>query len=196
MEVSYFSNFLQNSGIHTSISFKRAAALFLLLCLTLPFLGTYTCLKMEKRKVKKTIKWRMIDGMDKSELVLLKFTKTQVESELEWEHSREFEYNGQMYDVVEKQQQGDTIYYYCWQDDEETKLNLQLSELVANALGQNPLNKDKQERLHNFLKNLYCSEKSDKNLPARRAKEIFPFNLNSCYSSIFFSPPAPPPEIV
>jgi len=126
---------------------------------------------------------------------LLKFTKEEAESKLRWEHSREFEYNGQMYDVVEKQEQGDTTYYYCWWDHEETKLNLQLSELVANAMGKNPLNKDKQERLTNFLKNLYCLEKADKPLFAQTARKISPVNIHSDYSSILFSPPAPPPEI-
>lgn len=174
---------------------RALTAIFLCFSLTLPFLGTYTCLKMEKRKVKRAIKARMIEGMNKSELVLLKFTEEDAANELEWEHSREFEYNGQMYDVVEKQQQGDTTYYYCWWDHEETKLNLQLSELVANAMGKNPLNKDKQERLNNFLKSLYYSEKSDKNLPAQTSREISPNNIDSAYSTIFFSPPAPPPEI-
>jgi len=93
---------------------RQLLALFLLLCLTLPFLGTYTWLKIEKRKVKKSIKWSMIGGMDKSAFVLLKFTKEESETKLRWEHSREFEYAGQMYDVVEAAEQGDTTYYYCW----------------------------------------------------------------------------------
>lgn len=174
---------------------RALTAIFLCFSLTLPFLGTYTCLKMEKRKVKRAIKARMIEGMNKSELVLLKFTEEDAANELEWEHAHEFEYNGQMYDVVEKQQQGDTTYYYCWWDHAETRLNKQLSELVANAMGQNPLNKDKQERLNNFLKSLYYSEKSGKNLPAQTSREISSNNIDSTYSTIFFSPPAPPPEI-
>lgn len=181
---------------HTTISFQRFTALFLLLCLTLPFLGTYTWLKMEKRKVKKTIKWRMIDGMDKSELVLLKFTKEEAEAELEWEHSREFEYNGQMYDVVEKNEVGDTTYYYCWWDHEETKLNRQLSELVANAMGKNPLNKEKQERLTNFIKNLFLKNHFDKQALQLSGEETIHPSAHITYSSFRFSPPTPPPEVV
>lgn len=174
---------------------RKLTAIFLFFCLVAPFFGTYGWLKMEKRKVKKTIKWRMIAGMDKSELVLLKFTNEEAETQLEWEHSREFEYNGQMYDVVEKSVHGDTIWYRCWPDDEETKLNLQLNELVASAMGKNPVNKDSRDRLNNFLKSLYCSDSSDKNLLANNAKKISPFHFSSDYSSIRFSPPAPPPEI-
>ncbi len=137
----------------------------------------------------------MIGGMDKSAFVLLKFTKEESETKLRWEHSREFEYAGQMYDVVEAAEQGDTTYYYCWWDHEETKLNLQLSGLVAHAMGKNPLNKEKQERLSSFLKNLYCQQKTGNNLFANTAKEIFPGNLHVDYSSIQFTPPSPPPEI-
>jgi hypothetical protein len=150
---------------------------------------------MEKRKVKKEIKWRMIDRMDKAELVLLKFTKEQAEAELEWEHSREFEYNGQMYDVVEKSEYGDTTYYYCWWDHEETKLNRLLSELVSNTMGKNPLNKERQERLNTFLKSLFYLEKSDNNLLAKSVKETPDGNLLFDYTSIQFSPPSPPPEL-
>ena len=169
--------------------------MFLLLCLTAPFLGTYAWLQIEKRKVKKEIKWRIIDGMDKSELALLKFTKEKSESKLRWEHSREFEYDGQMYDVVESRSTGDTTYYYCWWDNEETILNLQLSELVAKAMGKNPLNKEKQERLSNFLKNLYCQVKPDNNSFQDTANGFFALQIQLDYSSICFSPPTPPPEI-
>lgn len=175
---------------------NRVVAIFLFLCTTAPFLGTYLWLKMEKHKVKKSIKWRMIDNMDKSKLVLLKFTKEESESKLRWEHSREFEYDGEMYDVVEKEEKGDSIYYHCWWDHEETKLNKQLNELVATAMGKNPMSKDKQERLSNYLKSLYCLEKSDNNLFTQTEREISSDNIHFDYTSIFFSPSSPPPEIV
>ncbi len=174
---------------------QKLLSAFLFLCIVAPIGITYSLLQCEKYQVKKTIKWRMIAGMDKSGLVLLKFSKEEAETQLEWEHSREFEYKGRMYDVVEKSVHGDTIWYRCWPDDEETKLNLQLNELVASAMGKNPVSKDSRDRLNNFLKSLYCSDHSDKNLLANNAKEISPFHFSSDYSSFCFSPPTPPPEI-
>lgn len=172
---------------------KRLHAIFLFLCLTAPFFGTYSWLKMEKYKVKKSIKWRMIDGMDKKELVLLKFTEEESKTKLRWEHSREFEYNRQMYDIVEQDIIGDTTYYWCWWDYEETKLNRQLSDLVSRAMGQNPQNRDKQNRLQTFLKNLYCFDlNTGSTLPVREI-EIF---TAYCFSCILFHkiPSTPPPE--
>ena len=136
----------------------------------------------------------MIDGIDKKELVLLKFTKEQSKTELDWEHSKEFEYAGEMYDVVEETIKGDSIYYYCWWDHEETKLNKQLSDLVTKAMGQNQQNKENQNRLQNFLKTLYHFDANcNPPLPTLLTKNVTMY----AYSCITFSgiPLTPPPEV-
>ena len=58
----------------------------------------------------------MIAGIDKSELVLFKFSKEETTTKLNWKHAKEFEFNQQMYDVVEKQVSKDSIHYWCWWD--------------------------------------------------------------------------------
>lgn len=42
-----------------------------------PVVVTYSWLQQRKRAVKKEVKWKMIAGIDKSELVLLKFSKAE-----------------------------------------------------------------------------------------------------------------------
>ncbi|MFH1049421.1 MAG: hypothetical protein V1779_00660 [bacterium] len=53
------------------------------------------------------MKWNMIAGLDKDELVLLKFTEEELVLKLRWEHSKEFEYHYQMNDIVDQAIQGD-----------------------------------------------------------------------------------------
>ena len=86
---------------------------------------------IEKAALKREIKWKMIAGIDQNELVLLKFSKEEAETKLRWEHSKEFEYDGQMYDIVSKEIKGDSIYYRCWWDYEEPALNRKLQQLVV-----------------------------------------------------------------
>ncbi len=134
----------------------------------------------------------MIAGLDKNELVLFKFTDTEAQTELNWEHSKEFEYKGQMYDVVEKLIQGDTIYYWCWWDHEETKLNKQLDRLLANVLGDNPQRQEKKSQLADFFKKLFYE--SPKNQTVLITKQrIRHFAYTEDLPSIYILPPVPPP---
>ncbi len=136
----------------------------------------------------------MIAGIDREELVLLKFTEEEKQTQLNWKHSKEFEYRGQMYDIVETSIIGDTIYYLVWWDHEETKLNRQLDELVHFALRNSPKNQENQKRLQEFFNTLYFIENKIKESVAfTEAKNKCHFGQKTYYS-ISHSPPVPPPE--
>ena len=131
--------------------------------------------------------------MDKDELVLLKFTEKESQTKLRWEHSKEFEYQGQMYDIVEKEIKGDTTYYWCWWDHEETKLNRRLDEFVDKVLENNPQNRDRQEELAEFYKKLYYNRCPDLFVLSKQIKTGFHTFSENCLS-IYYSPLVPPPR--
>lgn len=139
----------------------------------------------------------MIVGMDKSELILLKFTQTEINTKLNWKHSKEFEYNGKMFDIIEQETNGDTTSYLCWLDKAETKLNKQLRELVAIALGNNPQNQNQQKQLTHFIKSLYCNQLSEIKFHTPINTSTHPF-LSKNFALLFQinSIPTPPPKIV
>lgn len=168
--------------------------IWLILCFIAPVATTFAILQFQKKQVKREFKWKMIAGIDKAELVLLKFTDQEKQTLLNWEHPKEFEYQGEMYDIVETAQIGDTTYYWTWWDNEETKLNIQLDELVSFALGNNPKNQENRKRLQNFLKSLYYSnhEKTE-SLVFAEMKNKYPSGY-VFYLSVFNAPPVPPPE--
>lgn len=173
---------------------SKVFGILLIFCFVAPVATTYVILKYQKKQVKREVKWKMIAGIDKEELVLLKFTEEEKQTQLNWKHSKEFEYKGEMYDIVETKIVGDTTYYWLWWDHEETKLNKQLSQLVSFALGHNPKNQENQKRLQNFFKSLYFSEDERKeSLAFFEIKSKFLFGQNF-YSSVFLTPPVPPPE--
>lgn len=167
----------------------------LLASLTAPFWGTYIFLKHNKNKIRKEIAGMILTGLDKKDLILLKFTKEETETELNWKHAGEFEYNGQMYDIVEKHQAGDTTWYYCYKDNKETRLNSEQDRLVARAMGQDPVQKSQTEKIMNFFKTFYRPDVFNWK-PFTSLTSIFHFSFFIFnYSSLSLSPPAPPPKI-
>lgn len=105
--------------------------------------------------VRKAVKKQMIAGMDRARLTLLVFSKSRSHKVLRWEHSKEFEYRGQMYDVVETSSDNDSVRYLCWPDHHETRLNRQLSRLVNIAMGSNPQHQREHKLLFDFLSKLF-----------------------------------------
>lgn len=160
-----------------------------------PAVVTYSWLQHRKRAVKKEVKWKMIAGIDKSELVLLKFSKAETSTKLKWKHSKEFEFNNQMYDVVDKITTKDSVKYWCWWDFEETRLNKQLDNLLVDVFQHDSKSKEKQDLVYKFYKSIYLQP----------VFSWFPFINKKCstrvnkieffYQSKFLIVDYPPPNI-
>jgi hypothetical protein len=152
-----------------------------------------TWLHYQKVMVRKEVKWKMIDGLDRDELSLIAISKDQ-KGQLEWEHSKEFEYQGEMYDVVYKKETGDSLFYWCWWDHKETQLNRQLASLTRILLDSDTKRKESSSRITFFFKSLY----SDANKDRERVALEDPLEFHEIYSkswkSLTLSPPSPPPR--
>lgn len=169
-------------------------SILILLCLFAPFMAHYSALIQLKQQIRHEVKNHLIHSVSKKELVLLKFSPQEHQSELSWEHSKEFEYKGQMYDVVQKFFLGDTIAYYCWWDNEETRLNKELSGIVNLLFGNSPKGHKNHQLLYDFLRSLYFGEESD----PRWIVSVL-FNRLKIIDSTWFpenesEPLAPPPD--
>lgn len=133
--------------------------------------------------------------IDRNELVRFKFSAQQMESELEWEHSKEFEYQGQMYDVVHHEELGDSTVFWCWWDHEETKLNQQLLTMTNKAFGNDPLKKERETQVITFIKSLYAQKKMVWK-PAVSACEVQNHTaVQPVFYSLKITPPTPPPNL-
>jgi hypothetical protein len=173
---------------------KQIISIILLFLLIAPAVVTYTWIQQRKRAVKKEVKWKMIAGIDKKELVLLKFSKTETTTELKWKHSKEFEFNNQMYDIVDKITTKDSVKYWCWWDFEETKLNQQLSKLLVNVYQNDIPTKEKQSQIIQFYKSLFFEQV----VAWQPFLAIRSFYNNSCinnfYHYLFIKLDTPPPN--
>lgn len=172
---------------------RKAACISLFLCLVVPLVATFSYLYYQKVLIREEVLHQMFVSGNTEELVLFKFTEEETQTKLRWEHSSEFEYEDNMYDIVGKEIKGDTTYYWCWWDHEETMLNRQIDDLTANVFGSSPQKKKRQEKLVEFYKNLYCNSYSTSSFPVKEIKTNIHIH-SYCYSTIYYSPPVPPPR--
>ncbi|MCF8278608.1 MAG: hypothetical protein K9J17_17905 [Flavobacteriales bacterium] len=169
-------------------------ALFLVLFL-LPFAGTQTWLLVRRTVLKEQIKHELMAKSDREGLVSLSFDVETAKNELRWEHSSEFEYKGQMYDVVEVELMNGVTCYWCWPDNEETALNMMLQELLAFALGNDEQHQTNQELLTDFYASLFLGMEDLKQDSFVEHGPKHYLHRTHLGSSLQFSPDTPPPDL-
>lgn len=103
-------------------------------------------LRYERKLVRREVKAALLTGMDQKDLVLLAFTEAEENTYLQWEHSGEFVFHSQKYDVVSRKKVGERMQYWCWKDAEESAIDQKITELTRQAWGNNP-KKDKQHKI-------------------------------------------------
>lgn len=137
---------------------RRVIPIFFVLLLSAPFLGTFSWLKIEKHFVRKSIKHKIIDGIDHDLLVQKSFVKRDTAIILEWEHAKEFSHHGEMYDIVSRSYTEDSVKYVLWWDNEETQLNKKLEQLTNNFIQKSPEKNNKSNHFGFVVKQFFCSE--------------------------------------
>lgn len=172
---------------------RRVISISLLLSLVIPITAIITHFQIEQRNIRKAVKHRMLEGIDHHELERLAFHVGDVD-DLEWKHSLEFEYRAQFYDIVSTEYKRDSIIYFCWWDNDETALHKKLDALMASLMQRDPVQQQKQTRIADFFRSLYCTQ-----LIALAAKPVTHQTLSYPDKTLHLylpddSPPVPPPE--
>ena len=179
----------------TLVPMKGFPGIGLLLCLIVPFLASWQFLSGRIREVKEEVAQNINTEKYEEEKVLLKFT-SEDSSKLYWEHSREFEYKGEMYDVIRFEKKGDTIWYWCYWDQKETKLKRDLAQLVIRILPPTDQQQKAQDSILQFFKSLYPNFPKEIKVsidPSIASKIMIDFS--NPVSSFEPHPPFHPPEL-
>lgn len=173
---------------------KKFTAISLFICLSFPFLGSYLWLTVSREKIRREIRQQIRSGIPREELVLLTFTAEESRTKLRWENPDEFEFSGQMYDIVETETCRDLIRYFCIPDHRETGINLKIRKLVAGALDSSPQNMETTKRMITFLQISYLPDHF------RWAPELAASPEKMCALAVldcfpgFANPAEPPPK--
>lgn len=160
-----------------------------------PIGSTYYLLQHQKHCVRREVKKRIIAQTDSSAYVRLCFHTKKDAHKLRWEHAKEFEYQGEMYDIVYKTVRGDSIYYWCWWDRAETALNQQLASLLLVAWQHSPKHKHTKASFFDFYKKLFfqdCSHFAATFFPKEKA--MYPREYSVSRPNPSEKPFTPPPE--
>jgi hypothetical protein len=173
-------------------SLKYFLIIFLISVLTFPFWGSYSYFALERKKIRTEVDRALSAGMDKTKLVNLRFSVEDSKTLLTWKHSREFVYQGQMYDIVEQRQEGDFILFTCYNDNKETRLEKNKEKIIAEAIGQDPTRKSQSENLTNFLNTVF-SQDSNSFLSYSPQVSTIHFSLFTLHYSLFTQAPLSPP---
>ncbi len=138
--------FLHRLGLQNFVSF------ILVLGLIVPMITSLSYIQYQKQQVRRAIKKSIIAGLDKKDLVCFNFS-LQEKQKLRFEHAKEFEYQGEMYDIVFEEVHKDITTYWCWHDHQETELNQKLNQLINLSLEHS-----QENDIFKIFKKLFYSE--------------------------------------
>ena len=130
----------------------------------------------------------------KEEMIeLLIFNKKDIQEgkiDFRWIHSREFKYNGDMYDIVKKEETDKQLFFYCINDTKEKKLEEEFEKRVhKNSL------EDKQRPASNNFVSISEPVQPEKIGNSLACKCTFSFWLTEFYQSLNLDIPSPPPRL-
>lgn len=181
-----------------SMDFFRKTYRYLYAGLTFVFIGfvasVFIFLESERFAVQHEVQTEIKKSVPPEALDLLVFHKNEVNTTLNWKHDKEFEFNGEMFDVIYEQVNGDSVYYWCWADHEESALNKQMDQWVHFLLNGSSHSKDRQATINYFLHHLFTAQTSsslslmlDSNC---KAPHLYHPGANQFHQE----PQSPPPE--
>ncbi len=136
---------------------KKLTTIILFISLIAPFVIGLRTYDVQLKKLKKSVKKTIAEHIDRSMLVRLSFNKDEI-TKLQWEHSKEFEYNSEMYDIVHKEIKSDSVVYWCWLDNEETNLERSLNNLIAKSIGENQNDNPSKDIIKQLIKKTFISQ--------------------------------------
>jgi len=115
---------------------RPIAGFLLLIILALPFFGITSWFAGRLAWVRQDADVVLAADATEQTLVRLTFALADVDDLLEWEHAREFEYRGEMYDVARTEKAADSITYWCHHDMKESSLRREIGQWLARTYGR------------------------------------------------------------
>lgn len=76
---------------------------------------------------------------------------------LKWKHSKEFEYKGNMFDIVKADTVKNIAHYICFPDKQETALNKMFVKQLNDYFAGNKEHEKRQVSIQHFVCSFYCS---------------------------------------
>lgn len=171
---------------------KPVKAIVLLSILFLPFVFLYQGWSVKMYQHRKAVKAQLLADTPNEALVTLAFTPIQAK-QLNWAHEREFQHNGEWYDIVRTDTLGNTLVYHCWWDHEETQLYQQLNLLIARQYGTHTPETPQEQQCQQLLRHLFIGDLPVFSHPTL-CLPIIGEDISQTHTAAFLQPATPPPQ--
>lgn len=114
----------------------------------------FMLLKFQKRIIRNSVKELIYSSLSNSELSRI-VVKTNDSDDILWHHHDEFEFKGNMYDVISIDSQKDSVVYLCFLDEKESKVNINIDQLAKSIWSHSPLSNDFETKLVDFIQKVF-----------------------------------------
>ncbi|MEQ9375489.1 MAG: hypothetical protein RIG68_09935 [Imperialibacter sp.] len=175
---------------------KRLLSIFLLLCISAPFWLNYSIFYWSRMNIQADVIGRIFEGLGESEQTVLRLSKQEAEKEIVWEHSKEFRYKGQFYDIISVQELPDSVYYTCYWDKEETFITDLFEGILFEELTHDFQDDATASHLVEVIKTPYKLDQFSWSALDRLPQPGKHQQTQQIYNPKNLSPPSPPPKSV
>ena len=141
---------------------RKIAWILVTVVFLLNLCGYYPLFKLQQRRIHRAVERHLAKMLatEREHIVTIGFKKDQP---VKWERpGKEFKHNGTMYDVLKHETRGDSIFYYCFNDREETYLLDLLTKAEKDDLEKSsrPFKNSTQNLLNLFSRTAYTGPPS------------------------------------
>jgi hypothetical protein len=184
-----------NFSVFHSERVRGRIVMLLLSVFLLPYMSSQTWLLLRRIAVKHRMQREVLLATEREGLVHLSFTRKAAKQQLRWEHNREFEYGGKMFDVVETEVSDGMVHYWCIADEEETSLNGLLEELLAFATATDQAHHPGGNASIDFYAALFLQVIDEARFVAEASEPEYGFEQTTGFFRFLQSPDTPPPDL-
>jgi len=174
---------------------KKLIPFFFLFLFIAPFYGMFLYLTLQQKNIKQNVNKKIEKGIPHNELVQLSFSKKEIHEILRWEHEKEFEFQGQMYDVVEITKSRDSITYLCWWDKAETISKKNMQKLLHAGINKSNPVEHLPSSFSDYYKSIYLVIYPFKWVEKFIYAGNNPITNKTCKGTLSLQPLSPPPRI-
>lgn len=160
--------------------------------MVLPSLVIAGFLEIKKFGHREKIEQKIKENLPIGELVRIELTPSEITAAGFEINSKEFRYDGHLYDVVKKEIGKNRITFYCINDEEEARIEEQLNSVLFD-IDEEDEESESENDLPSFLKLVFVQNRNANNPIINFKNKPGLFNSLKLEAQEF-SPPSPPPQ--
>lgn len=137
---------------------RKPISILLLLVFLFQSVGCLVIFKLQQLQVRNEVKHHLLSNLPDSELEIIKISRheqSDSNSPFHFWESDEFSYSGKMYDVIRREDHGNTTWYYCFPDTRETHVLSQLNKFVKDQMAHDPKKQKQRDEFQRLLNSLF-----------------------------------------